>query len=173
MEDAQDLPRNSMRIMYMVSAVVLFVLPVRAAQEMAGVTDACTRLRFFLNKRRRWWQRQTGISEEMQAAALQRIVNLERSMAKLNNGQGLGFLVFGMLMNKKLLAKAQGALTPLVLSLIPTILELTKPVDNTLCGPSVSALQRDALAAVVAQFNQSCSYNISVVGGVLQAVTMT
>ena len=97
------------------------------------------------------------------------------TLRNLNGGMGLGFVVFGVVVDKRTLNKVLlgvtsifGTAVPLILALMPAA-GLPAGAGEEGAGDAcadITAEQRAALSAVAETFNTSCSYNVTVWGSV-------
>jgi len=91
---------------------------------------------------------------------------LEKLLDRKNTRQGLGLVVFGTVIDTKTLNKIRMGLLSGATTVVPIVLALrpSASVEEGVPsgGCSITDAQEAALAALVASFNQSCSFNITV-----------
>lgn len=100
-----------------------------------------------------------------------RVDPIIRALQRRNKNQGVGFVVFGLVVDKRVLRNVAVGMYSLMATVLPIMLGLAEVVDDLEFRPSsnssvcgMSAAEADALGAVLPRLLQnstSCSYNIS------------
>ena len=120
---------------------------------MAGASSDCDTLKDELNNKRG-----ADLSVENDA----KLFVIERLLQNLNKGQGLGFVVAGKVLDRTTLKTIFVAVSSFLGTVVPVVLALrpTTAVAGT-AACSLPAYHRDAIRAVMASANATCSYNVS------------
>jgi hypothetical protein len=144
-------PEGTARAEKLRSTVFLTLLPLLLALDVAKVSSQCDLLMSSINLVR------IRSGEECN----ERITWLEMSLMRLHHGQGLGFLMAGIVVDKKTLRNALVAMIGAMSTIITALLALNsthrRRESCDLSSPQLAAVQ-----AVVSSFNtSSCAYNVS------------
>jgi hypothetical protein len=153
--------------------VMLFFLflPFAVAYTLMKTSDMCDELRDKINDRRKPYL--TSSDTEMSQKAELNVAMLMRYLNNLNRQQGLGVVVWGMVIDIAMVTKIFTALISFVVTVVPIVATLHKPAepaegnesDFYTCGPTAEQL---ALFEATAALNASCTYNLTVgLGGVV------
>lgn len=144
-------PEGTMRAGKLRMTVFMTLLPLLLAFDVAKVSSQCDLLMSSINIVRM----RTG--EECN----ERITWLETSLMRLHHGQGLGFLMAGVVVDKRTLRNAFAAMVGAMSTVITALLALSSTHRRReschLSDPQLAAIQ-----SVVSSFNaSSCAYNVS------------
>lgn len=150
-------------------AVACSIAPFLLAFECAGISSMCDALREKIIKMRLRWT-STAAAREV----YQRTVPLTTMLREMNHEQGLGFIVFGKVVDKKTLNLVLATMASLLGTLLPLLAVLTSTAQAELENHnSVECALTDAQSAIVkAAFvgaNTTCSYDNTTIGSVLLA----
>ena len=143
-------------------------MPFALASTVSTTSDKCDTLRDLINNKRGDDLSLGSISID---TAIQ-LGELERYLQNLNRGQGLGFVMFGIVIDKGMMNRIFSALMSFLVTVVPIILALHQPTNSTAgtggaSGCSLNAAQEAALQ-VASMMNASCTYNVTFgAGGVI------
>lgn len=131
-----------------------FFLPFGVASTVTSTSDKCDQLRAMLNNKRG-----NDLDTHMQ------VVALEIYLKELNRGQGLGFAVFGIVIDIPMANKILSSLVsflitvvPILLALNPANLEKGKGTDSC----SLTDYQAAIIRSAMLNSNSSCVYNMTI-----------
>ena len=139
----------------LVVMIVFTFLPFGIATTVSSTSDKCDELRDKINAKR---------GDDLTAHL--ELASLETYMKELNRGQGLGFVVSGIVIDIGMMNRIFSALVSFLVTVVPIILALTPSTvaayDDTLGACELSNEQQAAIKATAqVVINGSCSYNIT------------
>ena len=142
-------------LMALVCMIVFTFLPFGIATTVSSTSDKCDELRDKINAKR---------GDDLTAHL--ELASLETYMKELNRGQGLGFVVSGIVIDIGMMNRIFSALVSFLVTVVPIILALTPSTvaayDDTLGACELSNEQQAAIKATAqVVINGSCSYNIT------------
>ena len=133
-------------------------LPLQLLAAPAALSTACDDLKEKLNA-----VRISDLSPEIDA----RLIILERAMTNVNHGQGVGFNVFGFVIDKKMLTLMAAKLYAVGSAAFTALLAYSAyaPDAGAAAGDAqceLSAMQLAGIQAAMMGRNDSCAYNMTV-----------
>ena len=129
---------------------VIVCVPFAIGWPLASTSTQCKKLMEHLNTKRL-----NNLSEHG------RLYALETALRQLNDGKGMGFLVFGVVVDTRLLSQVFLGIFSLASTSIPMIF-LLKPSDQTAPSCALTDSQAAAFQAMATAINSTCVWNISV-----------
>ena len=141
---------------FAVFAVANLFLPLSLLAAPAALSTACDDLKEKLNA-----VRISDLSPEIDA----RLIILERAMANVNHGQGVGFNVLGIVIDKKMLTLMAVKLGASGSAAFTALLAYTAYAPGAAAGGAqcgLSAAQVGPVQGMMQERNVSCSYNMTV-----------
>lgn len=146
----------------------LFCFPLLIALDVASASSACDSLVISLNAKR-----MHGILEQQMDVDIEhKLQILERALALQNAGQGLGFVVLGVVVDRKTLSRIFWVVMGTLGTIGPIIVALRPEADysSTHESCSLSAQQRNAIratASAVLGANSTCSFENVTLGYIM------
>eukprot|EP01048_Picozoa_sp_COSAG05_P020282 COSAG05_NODE_3406_length_2084_cov_1.447859_1_plen_442_part_00 len=143
-------------------------MPFALASTISTTSDKCDTLRDLINKKR---GNELSLGSISSDTALQ-LAELEKYLQNLNRGQGLGFVMFGIVIDKAMMNRIFFALVSFLVTVVPIILALHQPANPETravgaSGCNLNAAQEVGLQAL-SLMNTSCTYNVTFgAGGVI------
>jgi hypothetical protein len=138
-----------------ISTFLLACVPMLILWDVAATSSECDLMIKLLNDKRI-----CNPSDEVHL----KITRMEAMCNKLNKNQGLGFVIFGVVVDKKYFVHLFLKLGALALSAATSIVALTgektSVISDGFCG--LDSTQQLAIQATMASFNSSCTYNVTV-----------
>ena len=138
-------------------AVGGLITPLQILAAPAALSTACDDLKEKLNE-----VRISDLSPDIDA----RLIILERAMANVNHGQGVGFNVLGIVIDKKMLTLMAARLYAAGSAAFTAILAYTAYAPDVSAGGSaqceLSSTQVSVVQSVLEGRNMSCAYNMTV-----------
>ena len=139
-----------------IRSFALFCFPLLIALDVASASSSCDSLMNELNDKR---------LEAMGLETDQKLQVLERALSLKNAGQGIGFSVHGVVVDRKTLSRVFFLVTGTVGTIVPVILALQPEpaLDLQLSPCALTPAQTAAIRSVVSSWQNSsvCSYNMS------------
>ena len=139
-----------------IRSFALFCFPLLIALDVASASSNCDSLMNELNDKR---------LEAMDLETDQKLQVLERALSLKNAGQGIGFSVHGVVVDRKMLSRVFFLVTGTVGTIVPAILALQPEpaLDLQLSPCALTPAQTAAIRSVVSSWQNSsvCSYNMS------------
>jgi hypothetical protein len=133
---------------------VLLCSPLVVSLDVAGASSDCDSIRVVLNS-----MSISSIKIEEDA----KIQLLERALTLSNRGQGLGFVVAGVVVDRRTLGRIFVAVVGALGTIGPVILALKPPaVEYGSQECALTAQETLSIRAAMASSNASCAYNITV-----------
>ncbi len=151
-----------------IPAVLCTVLPFFLVFEVSGISSMCDALLEKVIKMRLRWTT-TAVAQDIH----QRTFPLITTLRTMNYGQGLGFMVFGKVVDKKTINLILVGMSSLLGTLLPLLVVLTSSAQaelETRAGETQCALTDVQTAMVRAAFvgaNTTCGYANITIGSVL------
>jgi hypothetical protein len=142
------------------------VLPFFVAWPLARTSDYCDKLMSQLNTKRVRNLADNDLGVQLHVN--QHLTALETALAKQNNGKGLGFVAFGMVLNKRTLSQMSVIVSSAVSTVLPVIMLLqpratsSATEDCSLDTAQAASLQLVGQLLRATTFaNSTCQYNIT------------
>jgi hypothetical protein len=146
-----------------VQLILSTFMPFALAASVVNTSDNCDKLRDIINKQR-GDELESGINEKTEL----QLVALERYIQNLNGGQGLGFVVFGVVIDIGMINKIFTALVSFLITVVPIVLTLHDSAyesgTNDMGTASECRLtsdQTDLVHKSFTSFNTTCAWNVT------------
>eukprot|EP01043_Picozoa_sp_COSAG02_P054110 COSAG02_NODE_6075_length_3821_cov_16.445401_2_plen_461_part_00 len=141
-------------IVFAFATISAVVMPLLLLAAPAGVSTSCDDLKEKLNE-----VRINDLSPEVD----NRLIILERAMANVNHGQGVGFKVFGIVVDKQMLKLMAVKLVAASSAACTTLIAMTRPSvrSDAVSQCHLSNAEAAAVQGVMQMRNMSCVYNVS------------
>ena len=143
-------------IIWLITMIMLILLPFALSLDVARASSLCDMLREVLNLKR--------IAAPF-ASVHQTLKIIEQALDRLNQGQGLGFVVFGTVLDMRKLSRIFAAVISILSAVLPIVFALAG-TDNTSsnlaatdAACSLTSEQKTLLQSAVATFNASCAWS--------------
>jgi hypothetical protein len=153
---------------------ILLLTPLVVAVELATVSSLCDTLAARINEFGLDWKSTTEANEISRKTR-----PLLETLHQLNHGQGLGFQVFGVVVDRKMLTRLVASVSSIFFTVVPIVMAMQPQLESattssTLLAPScaLSAAQKHAIESMAqaillhSDSNMShCSYNLTLTLG--------
>eukprot|EP01047_Picozoa_sp_COSAG01_P028524 COSAG01_NODE_1918_length_8905_cov_2.532591_7_plen_455_part_00 len=153
----------SRSLLQFLQMILTTFMPFALAASVVNTSDNCDKLRDIINKQR-GDELETGINEKTEL----QLVALERYIQNLNSGQGLGFVVFGVVIDIGMINKIFTALVSFLITVVPIVLTLHDSAyesgTNDMGTASECRLtsdQTDLVHKIFTSFNTTCAWNVT------------
>ena len=149
------LPTAALTMLSFFTTATTAFVPLLLAREPASVSTSCKDLVNELNNIR--------LAEPIVETDL-RVGILERAISKANHGQGIGFFFGRTLIDQAFLQKIGTTIGALVSTIVPIVWawRLSARQDTSIEFCHLSTAQQGAWQVFAAQFNDTCTYNLTV-----------